>query len=302
MIKHTRAKRYLPWLATLLLNCLSGIAMADAEKCEMPETIRFSMVPAGDVDKDLKRYHPLFKRIEQLSGRPVSVLRPSSYGSVVEGLLGGHIDIAELGPATYVDARRGDERITPFATIEKRQGIFQNKGPAYRAMLVVLASSAYRDIASLKGTRLALTDPASTSGSLLPRKQFAPRLGMPLESYFSTLSFSGSHLKSAQALARGEVDAAFIASAQLEAAHTAGQLPAARVRVLWASEPIPYDPFVYRGQLCEALRKQIRAAFLDDAATSSLRDLLDGFSATRFIAVDDSHYVAIRNLLGATPK
>ena len=301
-MKRTTIKRYLPWLATLLLNGLSGIAVARAEKCEMPESIRFSIVPAGDVDQDLKRYQPLFKRIEKLTGRPVSVLRPSSYAAVVEGLLGGHIDVAELGPATYVDARRGDPRITPFATIEKRQGIFQNKGPAYRSMLVVLASSTYRDLASLKGARLALTDPASTSGSLLPRRQFAPLLGMPMESYFATLSFSGSHSKSALALARGEIDAAFIASAQLEDAHASGKLPASRVRVLWASEAIPYDPFVYRGQLCEALRQQIRTAFLGDAATHSLRHLLDGFSATRFIAVDDSHYVGIRNLLGTTKK
>jgi len=289
-------------LATLALICLAGISVAQAQKCEVPDSIRFSMVPFGNVEKDLKRYQPLFNRIERLTGRPLSVLRPSSYASVVEGLLGGNIDIAELGPATYVDAKSGDESVTPFATTEKREGAFQPKGAYYKSMLVVLASSAYRDIASLKGTRLALTDPASTSGSLLPRMQFAPLLGMPMENYFATLSFSGSHSKSILALARGDIDAAFISSSQLEDAHISKQLPVSQVRVLWTSEAIPYDPFVYRGHLCETLRKQIRAAFLGDAATSALRDLLDGFNATRFIAVDDSHYVGIRNLLGKPAK
>jgi phosphonate transport system substrate-binding protein len=284
-------------LAALLLCGLSTGARAQGQKCETPPSIRFSTIPAGDLETDLRRYQPLFRRIEELTGKPVSVVRPSSYASVVEGLMSGSIDIARLGPATYVEAREGDERITAFATTERLKGEFQVKGPYYNALLVVLASSRHRDIDSLKGARLALTDPASTSGSRLPRQQFAPRLGVPLEKFFATLSFSGSHAKSVLALARGDVDAAFIASTQLEEAHVAGILPAGQVRVLWTSDPIPHDPFVYRGQLCEPLRRQIRAAFLDDQATRSLRALLDGFNAARFVAVDDSNYAGIRRLL-----
>ncbi len=289
-------------LAALALNSLAGIGVSHAAKCDMPETIRFSMVPVGDVEKDLLRYQPLFKRIEALTGRPVSVVRPSSYAGVVEALLGGSVDIAELGPATYVEARDGDDKITAFATTYKREGAFQIKGSHYTSMLVVIASSAYHDIASLKGARLGLTDPASTSGSLLPRKRFAPLIGMPLEKYFGSLSFSGSHSKSTLALARGEIDAAFVSSTQLERVHSSGSLPANQVRVLWKSEPIPYDPFVYRGQLCESLRGQIRAAFLGSASSNSLRGLLDGFNATSFVAVDDTYYVGIRKLLAEPTK
>lgn len=104
-------------------------------------------------------------------------------------------------------------------------------------MLVVLAKSDFNDIISLKGSRLALTDPGSTSGALLPRKQFVGRVGMTLENYFRVVSYSGSHAKSVQALAGGAVDAAFIASAQLEEAHVAGKLRKGDVRVLWTSGP-----------------------------------------------------------------
>lgn len=301
-MKRKTRRWHFPFLAILALNALAGAAPLHAEKCQLPDSIRFSMVPFGDVEKDLRRYQPLFKRIEELSGRKVAIVRPSSYASVVEGLLGGSIDIAELGPATYVAAKRGDASITAFATTEKRGGVFQSGGSYYRAMLVVLASSAYHDIAELRGSRLALTDPGSTSGSLLPRKRFAALLGTPLENHFAAISFSGSHSKSVLALARGDVDAAFISSAQLDAAEISGKLPASRVRVLWTSEAIPYDPFVYRGQLCDALRRQIRSAFLGDAATASLRDLLEGFNATRFSAVDDDYYAGIRSLLGSPAK
>lgn len=271
-----------------------------AEKCETPAELRFSLIPAGDVEKRIRMYRVLFARLEALTGRPVSVVRPSSYASVVEGLLAGSIDIATLGPAGYVDATRNDPRITPFATYEKRGGVFQSSGPYYHAFLVTLAQSPYSEIAALKGSHLGLTDPGSTSGSLLPREEFTPRLGMPLEQYFGAVSFTGNHVKSIDALLRGDVDAAFIASTQLEEALQAGKLTQQQIRILWQSAPIPYDPFVWRGQLCAPLKKQIRAAFFD--APQALRSLLDEISSSRFVPIGDSHYAGIRKVLDKPPK
>jgi phosphonate transport system substrate-binding protein len=289
--------RFFCLIALSLLMLLAGLAQARSEKCEMPKELRFSKIPVGHVGSDPVRYLPLFKRIEQATGLPVIFEQASSYAPVVEGLLGGRIDIAELGPATYIEARRNDKKIIPFATIEQRGGVFQPRGTFYHALLVTLSHKPYRDIAALKNSRLALTDPGSTSGSLLPRRQLTPLLGTSFEKYFSAVSFSGSHAKSVLALSRDEVDSAFISSAQLEEAHAAGVLTASQVRILWTSGPIPYDPFVYRSQLCASLRQQIRAAFFDDGAISALRELLESKQATRFIPTDDTHYVLIRNVL-----
>jgi phosphonate transport system substrate-binding protein len=289
--------RFFYLITLFLLMLLAGQAQARSEKCEMPKELRFSKIPIGHVGSDQVRYQPLFKRLEQATGLPVIFEQASSYAPVVEGLLGGRIDIAELGPATYIEARKNDKRIIPFATIEQRGGVFQPAGAFYRALLVTRANKPYRDIAALKNTRLALTDPGSTSGSLLPRRQLTPLLGTSFEKYFSTVAFSGSHAKSVLALSRDEVDSAFISSAQLEEAHAAGVLTTTQVRILWTSEPIPYDPFVYRSQLCASLRQQIRAAFFDDNATSALRELLASKQAIRFIPTDDTHYSLIRKLL-----
>jgi phosphonate transport system substrate-binding protein len=284
-------------LAAAALLCCIGSTRAHPEKCEQPPTIRFSLIPVGDIERRIRAYRPLFKRLEALTGRPVTVIRPSSYSTVVEGLLAGSIDIAALGPATYAEAKRSDANVTAFATIEKRGGTFQPAGPFYRSLLVTRADSPFADIPALKGAHLALTDPGSTSGSLFPRAQFAPLLGLPLERYFGKLSYTGNHAKSVQALADGAVDAAFISSTEVEEAHVSGKLPAERIRVLWQSGPIPYDPFVYRGQLCEPLRGRIRAAFLDAAAEPQLHSLLKDLKAARFIPIDDSKYAGIRKLL-----
>lgn len=293
----TPPRRLLTMLAAFALAGVSAGSAARPEPCEQPPVIRFSLIPVGDIERRIKSYQPLFKRLEALTGRPVKVVRPGSYATVVEGLLAGSIDIAALGPATYAEAKRGDAQVTAFATIEKRGGTFQPAGPYYQSLLVTRADSRHADIAALRGAHLALTDPGSTSGSLFPREEFAPLLGMPLESYFGKLSYTGNHAKSVEALAAGTVDAAFISSTQVEEAHATGKLPGERIRVLWRSAPIPYDPFVFRGQLCEPLRRQIRAAFLDAAAEPQLRGLLREFKAARFIPIDDSQYAGIRKLL-----
>ena len=284
------------WLVCL---CLVGQPAGAMAKCESPDELRFSIIPAGDVDKRIKLYQPLFDRLQTLTGRPVRIVRPNSYASVVEGLLGGRIDIASIGPAGYIEAKKGDSNITAFATFEKRAGVYQTQGPFYHSHLIVLAGSRYGSLEDLRSARLALTDPGSTSGALFPREELTPRLGMPFEKFFGAVSYAGSHVKSIDAVLRGDVDAAFVASTQLEEAHRSGKLAERPVKSLWQSVPIPYDPMVWRGQLCESIKKQIRAAFFDDPA--ALRSLLDGIESNRFVPIDDRHYTGIRKVMERAP-
>ena len=162
---------------------------------------------------------------------------------------------------------------------------------------MVLERSGKHDLSKLRGARLVLTDPVSTSGSLLPRRQFEASLGQTLERYFGSVSFSGSHGRSIQSVLKGDADAGFISSIQLEEALLTGRLDKGQVRVLWSSEPIPNDPFVYRGALCEGLRKQIRSAFLGEEADQELGEMLRRLKSVRFVPVDDRLYQPIRDLL-----
>jgi phosphonate transport system substrate-binding protein len=283
----------------LLSLWLVGQSASASAKCEAPDELRFSIVPAGDVEKRIQLYAPLFDRLKALTGRPVRVVRPNSYASVVEGLLGGRIDIASIGPAGYVEAKRGDPTITAFATFEKRAGVYQTQGPFYHSHLIVLAGNRYGSLMDLRSARLALSDPGSTSGALLPREELTSRMGMPFEKFFGAVSYAGSHVKSIDAVLRGDVDAAFVASTQLEEAHRSGKFAERPVKSLWQSAPIPYDPLVWRGQLCEPIKKQIRAAFFDDPA--ALRSLLDGIESNRFVPIDDRHYAGIRKVMEKVP-
>lgn len=273
-------------------------ASATAAECERPPRLRVSFVPQGDSQDDGAALKPLFEDLETALRIPVEVITPASYGAVTEGLLAGAVDVARLGPASYVSAHRSDAQVTPFATLLRMADAFSDgstPAPAYYSMLIVRQHGAITSVAGLKGKRLALADPDSTSGALIPLHVFSRQLGTSLDKYFSRIGYSGNHEQSVAAVLSKEVDAAFIASSNLGSLISAGKVKRADIRVLWKSAPIPFDPFVYRGQLCEDIRKKIRAVFFNKKS-ARVQSTLSALHAQEFVAVTDKNYNIIRDL------
>lgn len=285
------------FLSRLLLaaTVLALSAHAQATQCEKPQRLRFAIVPQDDVDKDLEAMRPLFDALQSATGLPVEVVKPSSYGAVVEGLLAGAIDLANLGPAAYLSARRADARIIAFASTAKKKGAFMEEGAFYNALLVVRQKSAFTSVESLRGARLALVDPDSASGAQIPRQGFSRVVNSPLERYFGHIGYTGSHDRAALAVRAGQVDAAFVSSSLLSSLVERGKADASDFRVLWRSAAIPRNPFVYRDQLCTGIKEKIRSVFLGKDGKSNLI-LLGRLKAVRFVPVADEDYRILREL------
>jgi phosphonate transport system substrate-binding protein len=288
-------KTFLPRAAVLAAALLLPAAgMAQAGTCEQPRVLRVSLIPQDDVRRDTAELQPLLDALRSSTGIPVETYLPSSYGAVVEGLLSGAIHLARLGPATYVNAKREDPQLTAFASYARKANAFNEAGGFYYSLLVVRADSAYDTVASLRGQNVALVDPGSTSGALVPRRVFALEVGGDMDAFFGNASYTGSHLRSVQLLLRRQVEAAFVGSTNL-AAVTEQTGARAQVRVLWRSGPIPGDPFVYRGQLCDGIQHKIRDAFLGQD-TANKAALLKKLNGTRFVPVADSDYQVVREI------
>lgn len=290
-------------------NVTAGPANASASvnplDCENPSVIRFSVIPEQGAGRQADAYLPLIEALEKKIGRRIEIVRATSYGSVVDGLVNARLDLGVLGPASYVAARRRDPGIVSFASHEKQGGAFHEAGKHYRAVLIVGAASGIATIDQLRGRRLALTDPASTSGALLPRQQFrreeAARLGASFEQFFGSVIYAGDHRRAALAVLEKHVDAAYVADDVLSALVREGKLEANAVRLLWRSAPIHRDPYVYRSALCEPLKRSIREAFLtmrDDRADG----VLAGLGIVRFVPVGDAEYRSVEALFEAPAR
>ncbi len=296
MKKNGRPQRTLAALLAAMAMSLAFAATSTAAECERPTRLRISFVPQGELQDDGAAMKPLFEDLEHTLRMPVEIITPASYGAVTEGLLAGAVDIARLGPATYVSVRKSDPQITPFATLLRiADGFSEGNASAYYSILIVRQHGPITSIAGLKGKRLALADPESTSGALIPLHVFSRQLGTSLDKYFLRIGYSGNHEQSVAAVLNKEADAAFVASANLGSLIAAGKVKRSDVRVLWKSAPIPFDPFVYRGQLCEDIKKKIRSVFFNKKS-ANVKNTLNAIRAQEFVAAEDRNYNIIRNL------
>ena len=149
--------------ATFLTYCVAIEKAPLAANCENPDALTFAMIPTEESVAELELYKPVTDRMKKLTGKKIQFFMPTSYASVVEGLLSRFVDVAVLGPYTYVIANTKDPTVEVFATYAKRPGHMQEEGPGYRGVLISKKGSKYTSIDSLKGSLVGLTDPGSTS-------------------------------------------------------------------------------------------------------------------------------------------
>jgi phosphonate transport system substrate-binding protein len=296
MLKHTVAG--LVTLGAVVAYMSTG---AFAQECKNPDQLVFSIIPTEETTQELDIYKPLLEKLKEKTGKPVEFFMPTSYASVIEGMVNGWVQIGVHGPNSYVLAKEKDPALEVFATYTKLKGHFQEEGPGYKAVLVSRSDSKFDSPESVKGSIVGLADPASTSGNLFPRMVFGDlvKVGPELDKYFSKVVYTGGHDQSALAVKEGRVDSAFVATHRLDNVIDRGLAKPEDYKVIWTSELIPQDPMVYRGDLCEPIKAAIRDAFLALHEDPAAKPFFDGIKSTKFVAMKDSDYDIIRKLVEA---
>ncbi|HEY4373200.1 MAG TPA: phosphate/phosphite/phosphonate ABC transporter substrate-binding protein [Burkholderiales bacterium] len=282
---------------SVLAVALFGIAAqsALAQNCEDPKVLRFSMIPSQESVRELSLYKPVLDLLAKNTGKKIEPYMPTSYASVVEALLGKWVDVAVLGPESYVIAHNKDASIEVFATYYKKGEGVQAAGPGYKSMLITKKGSKFSTIESTKGSVMLLVDPASTSGSLIPETVFGAKVvKTPLKQYFSKVAFSGGHDLSTLAIADGKADAAFVASHRFMNVVDTGKVKVSDFNILWQSPLLPQDPFVFRGTMCAPLKEKIVQTFLTLGDTPEGKKYLENVGSEKFVKMGDADYNIIR--------
>ena len=248
-----------------VLALLLAPQRAFGQACEDPKVLRFSIIPTQESVRELTLYKPVLDLLAKNSGKKIEFYMPTSYSSVVEALLGKWVDVAVLGPESYLIAKSqgaADRRVRHL--LQEADGV-QEAGPGFKSVLITKKGSKFTSVDSVKGSVMLLVDPASTSGSLIPESIFGGKVvKMPLKQYFSKVAFSGGHDLSTLAVFDGKADAAFVATHRYMNAISAskGKMKTDDFNILWTSPLIPQDPFVYRSTLCPELKAKIQQTFV----------------------------------------
>ena len=223
----------------------------------------------------------IMDQLAEKSGMKVRPFVANDYNGVIEALRSGKLDIAYLGPFSYVLASEVANAEAFAVAVTKKTGT-----SSYQSLLITRKDSGLDSVAKLKGKTFSFVDPSSASGHLFPKAGLLAE-GYDPDLYFSRVIFSGSHDANIMAVANGKVDGAAVADRILASAIAKGVVKADDFQVVWRSQPIPESPMVWRKSLDAATKQKVAAALAD------IKDLpwgdqgvLNGFAPTNDQAYD----------------
>jgi phosphonate transport system substrate-binding protein len=270
-----------------------------AQECSTVDELRFSIIPSLKQESELLIYKPLAKEIKKQTGLKVTLVKSSTYEALVSNMLTGKIHIARMGPNSFIAAKNldNDDRIKAFATHIKRGYYYRNDSKVYHSFLIVNASSDFKNLKSLKNSRLLLTDPGSTSGALVPRMLFSKAVKQDLDSYFGSINYTSAHDISIKAIANRQADAAFVSENQMDNLYQRGKLNPDNFRILWRSQGIPQDVFVYDANLCKAHIEGIKRAFYNLHKHKAGKSMLEALGSIKFISATKEDYEIIEKII-----
>jgi phosphonate transport system substrate-binding protein len=229
----------------------------------MPTELVVAVVPAENASGTVDRYGPLAEYLTRQTGIKTTLRVASDYAAVIEGQKAGNIHIGYYGPGSYFRAhQQSNGNVIAFTTNLTTTG-----ATGYYAVGYVKADSPYKSIQDLKGKKLGLVDPNSTSGNFAPRF-FMDKQGINPEQFFSAVTFTGSHENAVIALMNGTVDIAMNwwnaeGDSNFHRMVSKGMVKATDVRIAWKSELLAGSPFAYLNNMPADLKKKIETAFYE---------------------------------------
>ena len=264
---------------------VAGALIAMPNVLRAQSVVRVGLIPSEDSRAMLASSQQLLDALEKNLGIKVQGFVAADYNGVIEAMRSGHIEVAYLGPFSYVLGTTVAS-IEAFATAETSK----SGRTFYHSQIITRKDSGIKDVKELKGRTFAFVDPSSTSGHLFPKAGLI-KLGIDPDNYFGRVLFTGSHDANALAVANKRIDAATIADRIFDAAVQKGLVKRDDIQVIWTSDPIPESPTVWRKNLSPELKDKIKTAFLN------IKDITwaDQGKLNRFVETNDAAYDIIRD-------
>jgi len=284
MKSFTPGRRILLALTAALL-----ISPAWGQGTAKPGVLTVGFIPAEDSRAMVRQSQAILDIVAKHTGMKIDAFVGSDYNATIEALRAGHVDVALLGPFSYVLA-------TTVAPVEAFAVtvIARTMQPSYKSIIIAAKDSPINSLADLKGKTFAFVDPGSTSGFMVPSAAFI-KAGITPEKDFRQVMYSGGHDATIVSVGSGKVDAGAVADRIYERGCAKGLADCNKLKVVWTSPAIPNDPLLYRKTLPEDMKAKIREAFF------SVKNLAFGEMGTvaRFDPATDKDYDPIRDIASA---
>ena len=250
--------------AVIATTALVGIAQAQ----DITE-FRIGILGGENAQDRMNSFSCLQEYTTETLGVETKLFAPADYNGVIQGLLGGTLDMAWLGASSYAAVYLQDpEAVEPVLTKENMDGSI-----GYHSIGFARTDSGITSLDDMKGKVFGFGDPNSTSGYLIPSVEIPEVTGASMESgdYFGEVKFTGGHEQTIVAVFNGDIDAGVswadgqgnwedgYNSGALRKAVDAGLVDMNEMVEIWKSKVIPEGPVVLRKSLPNDVKEKMTA-------------------------------------------
>lgn len=247
----------------LMTTAISGAAFADTSIDEF----RIGILGGENAQDRMNSNECLRSAIEDALGVPTKLFAPADYNGVIQGLLGGTIDLSLMGPSSYAAVTIADaDAVSPILVKVNVDG-----STGYYSVGFARVDSGITSLEDMKGKVFGFGDPNSTSGYLIPSVEIPGLIGATMESgdYFGEVRFTGGHEQTIVAVNNGDVEGGVTwtdGQGEWEDGYTFGALRKAvdaglidmnDLVEIWRSKLIPGEPVVLRNALPDDVRAKV---------------------------------------------
>ncbi|MCC5796654.1 MAG: phosphate/phosphite/phosphonate ABC transporter substrate-binding protein [Methylophaga sp.] len=211
----------------------SSHAVADASQC--PTTLRFADTGIEGMEEMVRTYGEFQQKLTDILGIDVQFFPVSDRTATVNALQFNQVDMILAGPSEYA-VMRARQDVKMMVGIERTE---------YGSAFVVHADSDIHSLADLKGKRIAMKDPGSTTGHIIPTLMLK-EAGLDIDRDVQALLLDSARY---EAMVNRDVDA--MGSGVRDVAVLRERHPEGDYRVIAESDTMPRDLFVARGGISD---------------------------------------------------
>jgi len=251
---------------TFALALAASTALAGMAHAEITE-FRIGILGGENAQDRLTSNECVRAYVSDLLGVETKLFTPADYDGVIQGLLGGSIDMAWLGASAYAKAYRTDPEALDVVLVKTTL----DGSVGYHSIGFARKDSGVTSLDDLKGKVFGFGDPNSTSGYLIPSVEIPEAIGATMASgdYFGEVRFTGGHEQTIVAVNNGDVDAGVTwadgqgawedgyNSGALRKAVDSGLVDMNDLVEIWKSKEIPEGPIVLRRSLPEDVKVKV---------------------------------------------
>ena len=295
----------------LLLGAMGLTACSNNSKKSVntytPKELNVQFVPSVQANKIEAKAKPLAKLLSKKLGIPVHVTVSTDNTALVESMASKKVDVGFLPSDAYVLAHKrkaADPLLQAMRYDYDEPSGKQNPNKLdskYQSMIIVRKNSKIKSIKDLKGKKIAIQDPTSTTGYILPVAELYKK-GINVVKDDNLVNVKG-HDQGVVSVLNGDTDAAFVFKDDRNLVAKDEPNVFKEVKPIYFTKKVPNDTISVRSNMSSAFRKKLAKSMKEIVKTKEGAKILNNiYDHYGYKDAKDSDYNIIREYQSLAKK